>query len=1048
FLNSPYPVEIEEKGAAWSELQDIFTSCNSWRRTGDASPGGVLERRRACNNRIGLSIRIHAGHRTVQCPRNRYGASPEVTTQRQNGCRPNLPLLVRYGAGESGAQVAPEGSTTVAEIPPAVEVRGTPPLRPPLGCRLATTPSQKMERGPLSFAVSEAPYSFDAPPPIPRPSPTHAPSNGLGFQGISNSSLGLRVGYPADGISEGTASTTPVVSTLTCKFDWTIPQFLSIMESKIVSLPFGTPEWRWQMVLYPRGSPGSDHSHLSCFLRPLRNPDEINAGDSWTRPILNFTIQVFKASMGSIADSFGAPADEHAASREVLIQDTSASSFSAFDSSYPGWGFTYLLDLAYIHEAISSSGSLTLAAMVSSDIQHEWTTYTIPWCIPDFDSQSTEIISPNFGPPGDQWCVVLSRKEAGISGHLQPVVSVEESSLNSNWSRSISSLSLKVRTSQQDSQFDPYSASPPKYSVTKTLSGGFTFGPSNISTGWPILLELEKIPLSIDGNGCMIIDAEVTWDPKRVESVVSQDVKEYILSQSRDVAQLRAELENATLRIDEEMQMAMALKREKGELEMKFASERKEMQERLQVELHKSEVLQRELQISRQIEERAGKVEVVLKDARATIAELCAGMRKGTAFTANGTLTPPSDEDALILRAKLYATEAELAKTKEDLRLHITSSTDATLLGTKPPNVTSRKMSVPFNSDDPEGADKLPIAQAILNLKNELQSARTSLNDASNRSSALASSSSYGSAEIECAALRADVAMAYAELEVARAALVDSVAAEDPAVINEMYLSALEEVRREVFEILSRFEILRSGLMFDGFSSSENPVMIAATSVTSPLDTDLKEILDTERAERVRLEAEIAALKAQQAGVASDGLRQRRGSINAADDAKRGSLGSIQLPTAFARGVDSTVEPWTPNEGVSRSGDDGGIDPEILTKILHKLDNLPTTSNFSLSTVLLMLFTIFLSYSILQVHCTKDPTTPFCKTIIPAFNSFAFPSAHRNASGAHTLEPFVTKGGVEKIPKPETTANEEIERVAATGLPNAEAEQAAAAASS
>ncbi|KAJ3204714.1 hypothetical protein HDU67_009351 [Dinochytrium kinnereticum] len=542
------------------------------------------------------------------------------------------------------------------------------------------------------------------------------------------------------------------VSTLSCTCEWTIPNFLSITDTKIVSAPFGPSDWRWEMVLYPHGSPGSNCSHLSCFLRPVKNQNEINAGDSWTRPILNFTIQVFKGSGGSIADMFGAPPTHGSVNREVLIQDTSASSFTAFDTSHPGWGFTYLLDLSCISDAISYTGSLTLAAIVSADFDAYWTASTVS-----------------------------------------------------------------------------------------------------------------------------------------------------------------------------------AL---------------------------------------------------------------------------------PSDEESLALRAKLYAVESDLARAKEDLRLHISSSVDPALFESKPSTLVSRKMSLPSGGEDTVDVDKLPVAQAIQNLKNELESARASLDEATERSSLILSSTVTATVDTERAALRADLAMVYAELEVARAALVDSVAAEEPMALQERYFGLLEAVRTELFEVLSRFESIRASLVFDGYSyhdPSASSVVAASQPVTAVSYVDNSQwegLLNAERAERSRLETEIAALRANQANgprmleVPVTGLRQRRVSADPSGG-RSGALGSLQIPTASARGIDNSSEPWTPVEGTFGRGiSSAKLNAEVLTKIMHKLDKIPNRSSNSFNSLLFTLTALFLAYSAIHVHCASDSPTPFCTTIVPAYTSLT--------SGIHLMaESFV-----------------------------------------
>ncbi|KAI8912330.1 hypothetical protein DFJ77DRAFT_413022, partial [Powellomyces hirtus] len=60
----------------------------------------------------------------------------------------------------------------------------------------------------------------------------------------------------------------------------------------LVSLPFGPSNWRWQLVVYPKGAGDGAGSHISAFIRPLKNELETAAGDAWQRPINEFTIRV------------------------------------------------------------------------------------------------------------------------------------------------------------------------------------------------------------------------------------------------------------------------------------------------------------------------------------------------------------------------------------------------------------------------------------------------------------------------------------------------------------------------------------------------------------------------------------------------------------------------------------------------------------------------------------------------------------------------------------------------------------------------------------
>ncbi|KAJ3118696.1 hypothetical protein HDU96_010026 [Phlyctochytrium bullatum] len=877
-----------------------------------------------------------------------------------------------------------------------------------------------------------------------------------------------RVGYSLAPTPSGDATTTPVASHLMAQHEWSIPDFLSLTEDKIVSLPFGTRDWRWQMVLYPRGSPDSDRSHVSCFLRPLRSLEEVESGDAWKRPIENFTIKVFKGtSGGGIAERFGGYADP-TAPKEVLVEDTSASSFTAFDASYPGWGFTYLLDLAYVNDAVDANGTLTVSAVVKADVLTEWTTYRLPWCLPSFDptalDNGAEIVSPTFGPPENQWCIVLSRSEGvpgGVSGHLQPVLSEEETFLGGCWSRSVSSLTLKVRAGPADE--DPAgSDGSVRYKVTKTLTGGFTFNATNMSTGWPSLLDTARTPLCLQADGSIIIEGEVTWDPSSLEREWGRGTRSWLVGRGREVASLRAEADAVAARVEEARAETADAVRRFEELSVRAAEERrvageerKAASERVRAETARAEALKVELEAAREAQARAGKLEAVLAGARARIAKACAGIAEGAVLVpAEGEegIEPPGEEDAVGLRARLYAVQAELAKAREDLRLRVVTAVDASLAHPAPASGFDRRKlsSTPGPEDGAEAADRLPLARAMRNLEAELETARRAVAEANQRATELAAEAAGGAAasdpmsppvpgaatdpaalvEAERAALRADLAMVYAEFEVARAAFIDSVAAEGHLHWGTETATVLLRLREEVAAFVNEFDRVKRGLLWDRYQF-EDPVAPLPPVPVAPDVAELSFALEAERAERMRLEAELARSLQQAANgvaVAEDGptalvvppppaaaahlappspesaagLRERK---------KRPTTGIGALK--IEPGAGSRTEAWTPVEG--RGGFGGnGVDFEVLAEILKKLDSIPKArgSGFlSYTFSLLVLFLgLFVSYATLHVHCAQETVSGgVCTVLVPTYRSFASGIHLAAEAFVHDLVPHTHK---------------------------------------
>ncbi|KAJ3100623.1 hypothetical protein HDU97_002111 [Phlyctochytrium planicorne] len=801
---------------------------------------------------------------------------------------------------------------------------------------------------------------------------------GYGYGGYANAGYGngYANGYGNAGgyetqVVQAAARDETVVSQLNATYEWTIPDFVNITEDKIVSLPFGGHDWKWQLVLYPRGSTDSEHTHLSCFLRPLRNLDEIDAGDLWRRGILSFQIRIMRGTSsggsGSYADTFsGYGNQDETGLKEILVEDTSASSFTGFDSSYPGWGFTYLLDLARINEAISPSGSLTISAVVSADIQTNWTTSSYPWTLHNFDINAFsqgEFISPTFGPPESQWCIVLSKVDNSLSGHLQPVLSNDERYLGTCWRRSVSSLTLKVRSAEQP-QSSYGGPSPVQYAVTKTLTGGFTFKLDSMSTGWPNLIDVDKLDTVIDSMGSVVIEGEVTWDPNSLEREWGRGTRTFLVTKGKEASGF----------------------------EQQIAEERRIAASAVERGREVAEGLRKELEVARTADARVHRLETVLKGVRASMAGMVARIEDGTAGEGLPDAERLDDEDAVKLRARLYAAEADLARAREELKFGggVGGGLGLDTNFSAETRAAHRKMSMASPVGDTGDSDRLPVGDAIVNLKNEVASARMALEDVSLRNL----NGAGGRGEADRAAVRADLAMVVAELEVARAALSESLAAVS---VTEVEASVVSALREEVTDVVVGLEKVRAQIVFDSFCFEDPSRVLVPPSLGAVSAPEMHSIASPV----MQVENALAPPPANTMGgplagppPPMNGFVQRK-SGNVKGGGHSPALAALQvspplaLDGGFALGAAAAsaarAEPWTPADGTGK-----GLDSVVLEQILHKLDRIPKRGAGFLSLLFALLLTIssaFLVYSAVHVHCASDNPSPICSSVVPAYHA-------------------------------------------------------------
>ncbi|KAJ3097618.1 hypothetical protein HDU97_004708 [Phlyctochytrium planicorne] len=731
--------------------------------------------------------------------------------------------------------------------------------------------------------------------------------------GYWNSSTGAENSYDATAVQavEAAVTTDSVVSQLSASFEWTIDDFLALTEDKLISQPFGGLDWRWQMVLYPKGAGGA-HSHLSCFLRPLRNLEELSAGNAWSRPILNFNIKVMKgtASSGSYADNFAymPSAVDNGTPKEVLVEDTSASSFTGFHSALPAWGFTDLLELTRINEAVSPNGSITISATVSADISTQWTTCSYPWTIPTFDMNALvgDYYSPVFGNSDMQWCMVMARSGDDISLHLQPVLSDDERYLESAWKRSISSLKLKIRSAEQlEGSYEDLKAV--SYAVVKSITGGFTFTPEAMTSGWPKFIDVNKFSSIMEASGSITVEAEVTMDLESLEKEWNKGTRAFLISKCKEVVSLGQQIWE----------------------ERRVSGEESERQKGIAKELR------RELEVAKVAEMRLLTLESALLTARAGIAGVVARMAE-----VNGEGV--GYEDAMS-RARTYAAKAENARGLLD---H-TSSLEARA-------AHRRSMVSPVGE-----SESISISQAISNLRHEMSSARIALDDVYRKDL----SGVDARATADRAAVRADLAMVVAELEVARAAFSESLATSGPP--NGGFEDVdVTNLKHEVMSVIGELERIRATILYDESDPAVGQAPLLSASSSAPT-----------------IQVDVGA-QGQFLGVAFDEKAVVEKPV------ARPALSALQIPAPATRRMVEAVkpEPWTPVEGHS-----DGVDAVLLEKILKKLDRMPANRRGSgffswLLTLLFTLFTVFLGYSAIHVHCTGEDASSLCTTVVPAYS--------------------------------------------------------------
>ncbi|KAJ3035043.1 hypothetical protein HDV00_004369 [Rhizophlyctis rosea] len=684
--------------------------------------------------------------------------------------------------------------------------------------------------------------------PIPTPShlPTTTVSSGVGPTYVPDDSADVG----------GTYIAVPVSTKLFASYTWTVHGFHQITDEKLVSPPFGPADWRWQLVLYPKGAGNGEGTHVSGFLRPLRSEAEIAAGDEWVRPMKEFSFRVRRAVPGSpVIAGVGAPPD---VTDDYLVMDTSdPAAFNGFSATRTGWGFPELLDLNSLSEAVTYDGTLTIEADVVGDQTVDWAMYQYQWEIPSFlQLTEDETLSQPFGTSDCQWRLKIHRQGdkdgqgTHLSAYLVPERTERELALGSVWTRPIVSLTVKM-----------WAANPSEVLVSKTLTGGYIFSEDNLTSGWSQLCELSVLNDVLDYYGTLSLQAEVVWNPAfaspgtqvgkardslalvnvevphlrravealrdeldsakgelvNVRSELSASSNERSASQ-QEVAILRSQLEESKGET-EALRISLAESEARVKLlakwEGKHAMAQKDLAE-VRIRLEEMDKMKeqlaaakQELQNVRNVQDAGDSLKVKLGKIKARIVSIRAGM-EDDAELSQDTLAEGQENteelDAQKLKAQLIETQAKLAQTEADL------VATQVQLEQKERAMTDAAIFAPMGMDQPAETDETPTLQSALEaVRNELLVAQTVLED-----------TNFPPTEAERASASAEVAMVMAELDVARATLVEAVSKiPEHAQLEDLDLVAeLENVRKELSSVRAQLTAARTALD-DGFGAMD-----------------------------------------------------------------------------------------------------------------------------------------------------------------------------------------------------------------------------------
>ncbi|KAJ3163456.1 hypothetical protein HDU86_000035 [Geranomyces michiganensis] len=545
--------------------------------------------------------------------------------------------------------------------------------------------------------------------------------------------------------NDGGESRVETITTTVCATcRWTLRNFLSDPDEKMVSLPFGPANWQYQLVFFPKGT--GDDIYASIFVRPLKSEKELLAGDHWSRPVTS-----------------------NSPDEEYIVSTKSEPTLVGFDSTTTGWGFPEMLERSLLPEAVASDGALYIDARLLGDIAVEWTVYRWRWELPRLDELTESVTySRPFGPVDHKWRLRLhphgtkKGQSTHVSAYLEVVKSKNEIALGRAWSRPIVCLSMKVYAG---SESDPLS--------TPALTGGWVFRDDNKDDiGWDTLVAIDK--LNESGDGRFLIVTEVTWDPSHdaAETDLGK-VKHALADTAKDIdatKELRSELESIQeekQQCEEQLQRTQARLKTLGDIEARMALMQKDIvaahkrAEEADIIEDRFSLVRGELATAREDQQHADTVKTKIAEAKARLAALRAGMDDGVDMSIQSSSGPGDAETPEVLKAELLRANAKALELEKEL-VALRADSDA-----KSRALTDAALNAPLG-DSSEALQSIAdpdmsIMERVQLVRNEILVVRGTLLDVEDRPV---------DSPAARASLSAELAMAQADLEVTRATFV------------------------------------------------------------------------------------------------------------------------------------------------------------------------------------------------------------------------------------------------------------------------------------
>ncbi|KAJ3380752.1 Importin-11 [Lobulomyces angularis] len=596
---------------------------------------------------------------------------------------------------------------------------------------------------------------------------------------------------------------------ITSEFEWKIPNFIEnycvdktldsllFNDLKVVSNPIGPEFGRMQIVLFPRGIGAGKSTHLSFFLRPIKNSKELEMGSNWERKLTYCKIEVtkfnpfttYRESYMEIDYGEGAMHNE-----EVL----------GF-KGVPGVGFgeeTFLSNEDLL-EVLDYDGSLNFRVSVSQTDIVEIYQLDHFYEGKAFFAVRDSFLLPKFGPKDSQWELEVTTNEddSFLSIYLLPVKSEIENELGGLFRRVVTTVDVKFFAGQERSALVG----------NKIFTGSFVFSEEeNLKLGWKNFVSSDKILNPLDTYS---ISVSITVDPK-----FNQNHQYFPFSQALSSFSLSAKLNLYDQKYSQALQSDTAAK-------LEIANKKILEQEHLIMELNE---YKKEYYNSKNT---ADSTENFL---RLELEELKSKLNDNQILLKNQEAT-------------LKNTKCNLLNIKRYM-----DDTDATYLITHSDSGVILENS--FTTDQIGNSEEFLNPNIVENLKRLILTCRSSVDEALIR----ANDGNYN--KVKVAAITADLTMHLAELESARLTFIDLMEennknAELDLVEIECLEFDLESSRNLIFEALQKLtlkdEFTNNREEIDFFNSFGN----YSDFNNKPRGTE--EVLKSYESENTRLKQEI-----------------------------------------------------------------------------------------------------------------------------------------------------------------------------------------------